>query len=194
MLFLQIELGLDKKMVPADNVYQHLENPIVDEITPPPTPPSPPAPPAPPAPLWTRQDFEFHIDMIQNDLTTLEQLVTGPSIIYIEGVHHLRSNTGQNWEEKLNHLFFEAKIPFFWILDFIPDDTEDDDNDNDDDDGENEKPVNDEKANDPNSSHSTNDAPRRVRLYLINNHVKNKVLFTLRNYLRTEYDEIVYLE
>jgi len=68
MLFLQIELGLDKKMVPADNVYQHLENPIVDEITPPPTPPSPPAPPAPPAPLWTRQDFEFHIDMIQNDL------------------------------------------------------------------------------------------------------------------------------
>jgi len=155
MLFLQIELGLDKKMVPADNVYQHLEN-------------------------------------LQNDLTTLEQLVTGPSIIYIEGVHHLRSNTGQNWEEKLNHLFFEAKIPFFWILDFIPDD-EDDDNDNDDDD-ENEKPVNDEKANDPNSSHSTNDAPRRVRLYLINNHVKNKVLFTLRNYLRTEYDEIVYLE
>ncbi len=71
---------------------------------------------------------------------------------------------------------------------------EDDDNDNDDDDDENEKPVNDEKANDPNSSHSTNDAPRRVRLYLINNHVKNKVLFTLRNYLRTEYDEIVYLE
>lgn len=150
------------------------------DITPPLTPPSPPGPPAPPSPLWTQQDFNFYTSLIQSHLNKLENIVIGPHIILINGIQHLRPRFGQTWKSRLNHLLFEARIPFFWIIDILPDNDDDDEGiDNDENNYDNEENQRD---------------PYRVRMYVINHHVKIKVLDLLNTYLRMEYDNIVYLE
>lgn len=153
---------------------------IENELTPPPTPPSPPGPPAPQSPLWSQQEFNFYTNLIQNHLTELEKIVIGPHIIFMDGIQHLRSQTGQNWKDKLHYLLYEARIPFFWVLDIVPDDYEE----------TTEHFRFEEEEEDPHYEES----PHRVRLYLISHHVKTKVLNILNNYLRNEYNNIVYIE
>jgi len=158
--------------------------------SPPPSPPSPPGPPASPSPLWNQQDFNFYTHLLQNQLTELENIVIGPHIIVIDGIQHLRSYTGQNWKDRLNLLLFEARIPFFWIIDIIPDD---------DDDGEGEHDVqheDDEEFENEQPPHGSrnNENPHRVRMYLINHHVKTRIFSILNTYLNHEYNNIVYLE
>jgi hypothetical protein len=162
----------------TDDLEDIFDNAIFDdEITPPPSPPSPPAPPPPPSPLWTQQDFDFYTTLIQKQLTDLETIIIGPHIIYIDGIQHLRPCAGQNWKDKLNSLLFEARIPFFWILDCIPD-------------NQNEDPTNNE---DEGIENENENEPRRVRMSLISHDVKNKVFQILNVFLRNEYNNIVYL-
>jgi len=158
-----------------DSLEDIFDRAIFDnEITPPP-PPSPPAPHPPPSPLWSQQDFNFYTTLIQKQLIDLETIIIGPHIIYIDGIQNLRPCACQNWKDKLNSLLFEARIPFFWILDCIPDD-------------ENKDPTNNEDEGIENE-----DRPHRVHMSLISHDVKNKVFQILSVFLRNEYNNIVYL-
>lgn len=143
-----------------------------DEITPPQSPPSPPGPPAPQAPLWNQEDFNFHINMVLTHLAKLENKVMGPHIICIDGIQHLRPHTGQHWQDKLHYLLFETKIPYYWIIDCIPDD----------DDGT------------PEDEGIEDDQPSRVHMYIINHHVKNKIFTILSHFIRDEYNNKVTIE
>jgi len=168
-------------------------------ITPPISPPSPPGPPEPPSPLWTQKDFNFYTNVIQSHLDKLENIVMGPHIIFINGIQHLRSNTGQNWKERFHRLLFECGIPFFWILNCMSDDDDDNDdndyNDNDNDNNDNYDYDNDYDYNYDYENNEENEiCPQRIRIYLISHDVKNKVLNMLNSYLRNKYNNIVYLE
>jgi len=168
-------------MNPTENhPFEDIEE-IQDEITPPASPASPPGPPAPPSLLWNQTDFNFYTTMIQKHLAEIEKVVMGPHIIFIEGIQHLRPLTGQNWKDRINYLLFETRIPFFWILECVPDDEVL---------NEDESP---EESDYP--THDTNiDCPQRVRLYLISYHVKTKIFHILKNFLRDEYNNVVYLD
>jgi hypothetical protein len=141
-----------------------------DEITPPTSPPLP-MPPPPPAPLWTPQTMKIHMDHLLQKLQEIDMKVTEPQIISIIGVQHLHPKENFHdsmWEERLHVLFFESKIPLFWILDAVPDEDEDDDDD----------------PNDPNIVH----------LYALNHHVKKKIMDTLQQYLPTMYGNSVHIQ
>jgi len=86
---------------------------IEDELTPPPSPPSPPGPLPPSPPLWNQDDFNFYTNLLQLQITELENKIIGPHIVCIAGIQHLRPMSGQNWNDKIRHLLFEAEIPFF---------------------------------------------------------------------------------
>jgi hypothetical protein len=156
---------------------EHYEDFMHNYISPPATPPSPPGPPPPYSPLWNQDEFEFHINRIQTQLEELDHKVMGPHIITINGIQNLRPHVLQNWKTKLNRLLFEAKIPYFWILDCVPHPDENHESINSDD----ESFVDDIQH------------PTRVYIYLLNHHVHMKVYNVLNTYLNVEYNNITYL-
>jgi hypothetical protein len=150
---------------------------IEDELTPPPSPPSPPGPLPPSPPLWNQDDFNFYTNLLQLQITELENKIIGPHIVCIAGIQHLRPMSNKNWNDKICHLLFEAKIPFFWILECIPDNG----------DANEDEGFEDNQPND--ATH-----PQRVHIYTINHHVKAKIRNNLNLYLTNEYKNIVYIE
>jgi hypothetical protein len=148
-------------------------------ITPPATPPSPPGPPPPYSPLWNQDDFEFHINKIQTQIDELEHKVMGPHIITINEIQNLRPHVLQNWKPKLNRLLFEAKIPFFWILDCVPHPDEN-------------REIIGSSANDEGFVDNIHQ-PTRILIYLLNHHVQMKIFNVLNTYLSMEYNNITYL-
>jgi hypothetical protein len=161
-----------------DQLDEEIEIEFQNEMTPPKTPASPPGPPAPSPPLWSQQDFNFYTNLIQEQLTQLENIVMGPHIITVDGVQHLRPYTGQNWRDRLNQLLFETRIPFFWILRCVPEE-DDEEFDND--------------SSEYSEYEPDNDCPQRVHIYLISHDVETQVHHILENHLKNEYDNIVYL-
>ena len=147
-------------------------------VTPPPSPPSPPGPPPPLSPAWNQADFDFHINRIQAQLAELEHKVMGPHIITINGIQNLRPHVKTNWKPKLNRLLFEAKIPYFWILDCAP------------------HPDENYEDADPSDEGLVDDIqqPSRIIMYLLNHHVQIKIFNTLNTYLTEEYNNITYLD
>jgi hypothetical protein len=91
----------------------------LEEMSPP--PPSPVPSPPPPPPTSQPMSIRDHIYQLQEQVELLEKIIMEPQIISITGVNNLRSETGRNWNDRLNLLFFEAKIPMFWILKILPD-------------------------------------------------------------------------
>jgi hypothetical protein len=151
-----------------------------DGPSPPPSPPSPPGPagPAPPAPLWNQEDFLCTITRIHNHLSTIEKIVIGPHFLLIDGIQNLNRRGTTRWRERVHQLLFEAKIPLYWILRFIPEyDEENNDNKQPEDVVDYPYPV----------------YPHRVRLYLISHHVKNKVYYMLNSFFKNEYNNIVHM-
>ena len=149
--------------------------------SPPPSPPSPPghAGPAPPAPLWNQEDFLCTITRIHNHLSTIEKIVIGPHFLFIDGIQNLDRRTTTLWRDRVHQLLFEAKIPLYWILRFVPEfDEENHDN-----------TRNEDEVDYPYPRY-----PHRVRLYLISHHVKNRVYNMLKSYLKNEYNNLVHMD
>ena len=145
-------------------------------------PPSPPGPVAPPAPLWNQEDFICSITRIHNHLSIIEKIVIGPHVLYIDGINNLKRRPTTNWRDRIYQLLFEAKIPFFWVLRFVPDEYD------------NTMEENKENESDFSNRASNINYPHRIRLYLISHHVKNKVYFILKSFLKNEYNNIVHMD
>ena len=63
----------------------------------------------------------FQIYKLQEQVETLEQIISEPQIIAITGVQNLNPETGNMWKDRLITLLFEACIPYFWTIDIVPD-------------------------------------------------------------------------
>ena len=167
-----LDLEEEEYLTPLEEAEEAEETQTIqDEITPPPSPPPPPPPPPPPSPLWTTAIMKMHMDRVLAEISRLETIVTQPHIISMKGVQHLVPAPGDHifnfkWETRVNHLFMEAKIHQFWILDVIP-------NDNDDDDGYDD------------------DDPDIVHIYVLNHAVKTKIINRLHAYLSAKYENYV---
>jgi hypothetical protein len=152
--------------VSQDSVYidEHLQYTMKDAITPPTSPQLPSPPPAPySSAVLYQQSMRHEIYQLQIQLRELEMIVTEPFIIYINGIQNLKPETGNNWNERMFHLFYIARIPLFWILDLVPDD--------------NENYIN----------------PDSIKLYVISYQVKIKITDIINDFLVTEYNNIVYI-
>ena len=144
-----------------------------NELTPPSTPPSPPGPPAPIPTVWTQDDFKFYLKSIQKEQKELENIAIGDQIITLNNIQHLRPQTGQNWQQRINHLLFETRIPIFWVIQFVPIEENEEEN---------------------NENYETEDPyPRRINIFCINYQVKKRILEILENFFLNEYDNIVYI-
>jgi|LakMenE09Jun09ns_1017247.scaffolds.fasta_scaffold00049_11 hypothetical protein len=154
--------------VPQESFYasDNPQNTIEDTVTPPTSPQHPSPPPAPfSAAVLYQQSMRQEIYQLQIQLKELEMIVTEPFVIYITGIQNLNLETGNNWNERIFHLFYVARIPLFWILDLVPDDNE-------------ENYLN----------------PDSIKLYVISYQVKIKVTNILNDFLITEYNNIVYIQ
>lgn len=164
------------------------QSPPVYEISPPQSPPSPPGPVAPPAPRWTQEDFNCALSRINNHLSYIEKIVIGPHVLIINGINNLQHRAHTLWRERVYQLLFEAKIPFFWILRFVPDD-----NDYDYDYGQTMEENKENNENYANHALYTS-YPPRIRLYFISHHVRDKVFFTLKSFFKNKYNNIVHMD
>jgi hypothetical protein len=89
--------------------------------SPPTSPPTAPPSPPPPPPLPTLPSLHYELHQLQEQIEVLEKLIMEHQLISITGISHLKSEMGQNWKDKVYTLFFEARIPLYWILDIVPD-------------------------------------------------------------------------
>jgi len=78
----------------------------------------PPPPPMPPTDLGIR----FQIYKLQEQVELLEQIISEPQIIAVTGIQNLKQETGQSWKDRLIALLFEARVPYFWAIDIVPND------------------------------------------------------------------------
>ena len=83
--------------------------------------PSSSSPPVPPPMPETDLAVRFQIYKLQEQVETLEQIISEPQIIAITGVQNLNPETGNMWKDRLITLLFEACIPYFWTIDIVPD-------------------------------------------------------------------------
>lgn len=162
------------------------QSPPAYEISPPQSPPSPPGPVPPPAPRWTQEDFNCAISRINNHLSYIEKIVIGPHVLIINGINNLQHRAHTLWRERVYQLLFEAKIPFFWILRFVPDDN----------DYDFDHTMEENKENDENYANhaSYTSYPPRIRMYFISHQVKDKVFFTLKSFFKNKYNNIVHMD
>ena len=61
------------------------------------------------------------ISILQDQVDILEKLISQPQIISLSGIQNLKIELTQHWKNKVYNLFYEARIPLFWILDILPD-------------------------------------------------------------------------
>ncbi|MEI7487841.1 MAG: hypothetical protein WCJ72_10610 [Chryseobacterium sp.] len=80
-----------------------------------------PPPPPPPAPA-TDLGIRFQIYKLQEQIETLEMIISEPQIIAVTGVQNLRNRLVNTWKDKLLTLLYEANVPYFWTIDIVPDD------------------------------------------------------------------------
>jgi hypothetical protein len=65
--------------------------------------------------------IQIQIIKLQEQMELLEKIISEPQILTISGVHNLKTEIAQNWKDKVYNIFYEARIPLFWILDILPD-------------------------------------------------------------------------
>ncbi len=94
-----------------------------DYPTPPVTPPLPSSLPTSPAP---QTSTDVQLTILIKELADLKQTIVGPHVISIVGVTHLRNAFNKSWKDKIFLMFYEALIPYQWIID-IATETETDD-------------------------------------------------------------------
>jgi hypothetical protein len=169
------------------HIFNHLEP--IEEIengfnTPSWTTPDPP----PPSHHRPQEDFLFYANLIQRHLTVLEKIVIGPHVIVMNEIHHLRPNPWVNhWKGKLSRLLFETRIPFFWVIDCFPADIHSYNS-------AFENKFLEHKFHESSHHSQENYYPQRVQINLICHDVRTKVYDILNSYLKTDYNNMVYLE
>ena len=109
---------LQKKMDVDNNTSQADVCPVEDEIECALADSSPPVPPPMPP---TDVGIRFQIYKLQEQVETLEQIISEPQIVAVTGVQNLKPETGNTWKDKLVTLLYEACIPYFWTIDIVPD-------------------------------------------------------------------------
>lgn len=148
-----------------EDLLNHLQD--MDEITPPATPPTPPLPSPPPVveepPLSTKEQ----ISLLYQQYNAIIQKITGPHIISVAGIKHLKNVFNRSWKDKVYQMLYEACVPFQWVIDIVPEEEE-------------------EEENSP-------DNPDIVHVYFLNETVQNKTCHTLNYYLIKEYNHNVFI-
>jgi hypothetical protein len=58
---------------------------------------------------------------LSEKVETLEHIIKGDCSLGVKGIQHLNQpEQAKTWEDRLQHLLFEANIPRSWYLDFVP--------------------------------------------------------------------------
>lgn len=75
-------------------------------------------------PILKPSNFEAQLNTIkqqllelENQLNRLQDIILNPPCLTITGIEHLPLESGQDWKDKIHDLFYNARIPMFWILD-----------------------------------------------------------------------------
>jgi hypothetical protein len=54
---------------------------------------------------------------LENQINHLQEILLNPPYLTITGIKHLSMESGHDWKDKIYNLFYNARIPMFWILD-----------------------------------------------------------------------------
>ena len=79
------------------------------------------SPPPPPPTETLNPGIQFQLYKLQEQIETLELIISDPQIIAITGVQNVKNDSYYHWKEKINILLYEACIPYLWTIDIVPD-------------------------------------------------------------------------
>jgi hypothetical protein len=101
-------------------ISPNIENSVASDILFRPT-----SPPPPPPTESLNPGIQFQLYKLQEQIETLELIISEPQIIAITGVRNVKNDSYYHWKEKINILLYEACIPYLWTIDIVPDEDDD---------------------------------------------------------------------